>query len=104
MTVSMFVTLLTAFAAITGLCVEGVKKILDEIGKTYISNLLACIVGGIVGIGGTAAYYAIAGIAFTGVNIICMVLMGVSTAVGAMVGYDKLIQTIQQFRTKKTTK
>ena len=37
---------------------------------------------------------------FSATNIICMVLMGVATAVGAMVGYDKVIQTIKQIVSK----
>ena len=56
--------------------------------------MIACIVG----IGGTAIYYVLAGVAFTSVNVICMILMGLATAIGAMVGYDKVIQTIKQFQ------
>lgn len=96
MTVTMFIMLLAAFSTLTGLCTEGIKKLLDEQNVTYASNLLACIVGLIVGVCGTAAYYVIATIPFSAVNIVCMVLMGVASAVGAMVGYDKLMQMLKQ--------
>ena len=96
MTVSMFVILLSAFSLIVGLLTQAIKKLLDGLGAKYSSNVVAVIVSAIVGIGGTAVYYVIAGIPFSAVNIICMLLMGIATAVGAMVGYDKVIQTIKQ--------
>lgn len=96
MTVTMFIMLLTAFSTLTGLCTQGLKKLLDEQGVAYASNLLACIVGLIVGVCGTAAYYIIDKIQFNAVNVVCMVLMGVASAVGAMVGYDKLMQMLKQ--------
>lgn len=96
MTVSMFVILLSAFSLIVGLLTQAIKKLLDGLGAKYSSNVVAVIVSAIVGIGGTAIYYIIAGISFSATNIICMVLMGIATAVGAMVGYDKVIQTIKQ--------
>lgn len=98
MTVAMFITMMTGFSTLTGLFVQGIKKILDEKERKYSANLLACIVGCIVGIGGTAAYYAIGSIAFTTINVVCMVLMGVAVSLGAMVGYDKVVQMISQFR------
>ncbi len=96
MTVTMFIMLLTAFSTLTGLCTECIKKLLDEQNVTYASNLLASIVGLIVGICGTAVYYVIAAIPFSVVNIVCAVLMGIASAIGAMVGYDKLMQMLKQ--------
>lgn len=100
MTVSMFVILLSAFSLIVGLLTQAIKKLLDGLGAKYSSNVVAVIVSAIVGIGGTAIYYVISGIPFSATNIICMVLMGIATAVGAMVGYDKVIQTIKQIVSK----
>lgn len=100
MTVSMFLILLSAFSLIVGLVVQALKKLLDSLGATYSSNIVAVAVSAVVGIGGTVAYYIIAGIPFSAVNIICMLLMGIATAVGAMVGYDKVIQTIKQILEK----
>jgi uncharacterized protein YacL len=96
-TVSTFIILLTAMSTLTGFAVEGAKKILDEQNQTYSTNLLACIVGVIVGILGSGAYYILTEIPFTAQNIVCMVLIGVMAALGSMVGYDKIIQLVEQF-------
>lgn len=101
MTVSLFVTLLTAFSLISSICTEGVKKILDSINVKYSSNILVCIVACVIGIGGTGVYYSFASIPFTAINVICMVLMGLASSMGAMVGYDKVVQTIKQIMEKE---
>ncbi len=100
MTVALFISLVTVFATVTGLATEAIKKILDGKGIKYASNIVACIVAAIVGIGGTAAYYAICGIPWTAANIVCMILMGFAVAVGSMVGYDKVTQAIKQIASK----
>lgn len=100
MNVTMFITLLATFSSVTCLCVEGVKKILDELKVKYASNIVACIVGCIVGVGGTAAYYALNSIVFTHVNITAMLMMGLAVSLGSMVGYDKIVQAIEQFKNK----
>lgn len=100
MNITLFIALLTMFSAITGIATEGCKKILDESSMSYSSNILAFIVACVVGIGGTGVYYVLNSIEFNVVNIICMVLMGMATSVGAMVGYDKVIQTIAQLKNK----
>lgn len=100
MTVTMFITLLTVFATATSVCTEGIKKILNELNVTYASNLLASAIACIVGIGGTAVYYVLFGMPFTAANVVCMILMGVATAFGAMVGYDKVVQAIEQIAKK----
>lgn len=100
MNVTLFITLLTAFSAVTGICTECCKKLLDSLKVTYVSNILAFIIACVVGIGGTAIYYAVCSIEFNAINIVCMILMGIATSVGAMVGYDKVIQTIKQIKMK----
>lgn len=100
MTTTLFITLFTLFSTITGLCTQGIKKLLDDASIKYSSNVVAIIISCIVGIGGTAIYYALNSINFTSTNIICMILMGFVSAMGAMTGYDKIIQTIKQFKSK----
>lgn len=97
MTLTLFLGLLAAFSTITGICTEGIKKLLDENKVSYSSNMLAFVVSCVVGIGGTAVNYVMSGIPFNAPNVICMVLMGLATSMGAMVGYDKVIQTVKQF-------
>jgi len=96
MSASVFITLLTSFATITGVVTEFAKKILDEQEVKYSSNLLASIIGAVVGIGGTAVYYIFGNIEFNTINVTAMILMGVAVAVGSMVGYDKIKQLINQ--------
>ena len=100
MNVSLFITLLTSFSVVTSLCTEGIKKILNEKGVTYASNILASIVACIVGICGTGVYYIFSEMEFNAINITCMILMGLATWLCATVGYDKVIQTISQLKIK----
>lgn len=100
MTVTAFITLLAIFSTITGVIVEGIKKILDAAGTKYEANIVACIAGGVVGVAGSAVYYAISGIPFDAGNIVFMAVMGIASAIGSMVGYDKVIQTIEQIKNK----
>ena len=100
MTVVLFITLLTIFATVTSLITEGVKKLLDGSGIKYASNIVVCIVAAITGIGGTAAYYVFYNVEWTAANIVCMVLMGLATAIGSMTSYDKVVQAIEQIHKK----
>lgn len=101
MTVSMFITILTMLSTINCLCVEGVKKVLDELKVPYASNVVASIVGCVVGIGGSAVYYVLNGINFTPTNTTAMLMMGFAVSLGSMLGYDKITQAIEQFRNRK---
>ena len=98
MTVALFITLLTFFATITSLLTEGIKKFLDNMNFTYSSNILVLVLSLIIGIGGAAIFYYIMAIPFTGINVIAMILMGPANWLGAMLGYDKVIQTIEQIK------
>lgn len=101
MNITVFIGLVTVFSVITSLCTEACKKILDEINVKYASNILVCIIAAIVGILGTCAYYVLFSLEFNAVNIVCILLMSLTTAVGSMVGYDKVIQTIKQIASGK---
>lgn len=98
MNVTLFIALLTMFSAITGVITEGCKKLLNDIEMSYSSNILAFIVACFVGVGGTGVYYILNSIEFNIINVVCMILMGLATSIGAMVGYDKVIQTIGQLK------
>ena len=98
MNIALFIALLVAFSTITSLLTEAFKKLLDDTAIKYSSNILVVIIACVVGICGTGVYYTLSGIDFTLTNIVCMPLMGLTTAVGSMVGYDKVIQTIKQLK------
>ena len=101
MTLTIFMALLVTLAVVVSLITEAVKKALDESGVKYSSNVVVLIVALIAGVGGTALTYLFLAIPFTLPNIICMVLMAIAVWVGAMVGYDKVLQMIEQFRNIK---
>lgn len=101
MTLTLFVMLLVIFSVCVSLITEAVKKFLDDFSIQYSSNVVVLIIALIVGIGGTAIIYMFLGIDFIVPNIVCMVLMAIAIWVGAMVGYDKVIQMIEQLKTLK---
>lgn len=102
MDITIFVTLLFAFSVITGLVVQAVKQFISD--KQNLSyNILAVIIALIVGVCGSAIYYQFNCIPYTANSIIMMVLLGLGSALCSMVGYDKIIQAIQQIQSKFTT-
>lgn len=101
MTITLFLALIVVFAMAVSLLTEAIKKLFEGSKVTYSSNVIVLIVSIIVGIGGTAMAYIALGIAFTPPNIIAMVLMAVAVWVGAMLGYDKVLQMIEQIKNIK---
>lgn len=101
MTVTAFLIILAACAAITSLLTEGIKKFLDEQMVTYASNVLVLIIAVIVGCGATALYYVNYQIPFNALNSVYLALMGVANWLGATLGYDKVRQTIAQIGAKE---
>lgn len=101
MTISLFLTLIVTLATAVSLFTEAVKKSFEGTKIKYSSNVVVLIVSVIVGIGGTALTYMFLGIPFTTPNIICMVLMAVAVWIGSMLGYDKVLQMIEQIKTIK---
>lgn len=101
MTITLFMALLVVLAVAVSLLTEAVKKFFEGTEVTYSSNVVVLILSIVVGIFGTAMAYVSLGIAFTPPNIICMVLMAVAVWVGSMLGYDKVIQMIEQLKNVK---
>lgn len=101
MTLALFIALLVILAVVVSLITEAVKKFLQDAGIKYSANVVVLIVAIIVGAGGTALVYLFMGIPFTPPNIVCMVLMAVAVWVGSMVGYDKVIQMLEQLKDLK---
>lgn len=102
MTIEIFIIGLTACSLFTGLCTEAVKKLLDEANKTYRSNMLAAICSIITAAIATVAYTLISEIMVTVPFITSCVLLAIMSWLCAMVGYDKVRQTIEQILTKKS--
>ena len=83
-----FLLLLMIVSIFTGLFTEGIKKLLDEVSKKYLSNFLAGFVAVVLSqINAKMAVYLIA-----------LVLL---SWLASMVGYDKVIQAIAQCKKYK---
>lgn len=96
MTVTLFITLVTALSLVSSLLTEAVKK---TVGTTK-PTLVAAIIAAVSGWGGGIAAYILMGIAFTPASIVCLILLAPVIWLGATVGYDKVIEIIKQI-TKK---
>lgn len=100
MTIEKILVLLAILATLTSLITEAVKKFLDKSEIKYAANVVVLIVSIIVGGAGTMVFYIANGIAWTALNIICIFIMIVLNWLGAMLGYDKIIQAITQIKSK----
>ncbi len=100
MTIGLMLMLLVGGSAIASLLTEAIKKFVENIGKTVKPNIVALIMAFVVGGLGTIGFYLVAGIEFNTVNIIGIICMVLANWVGSMIGYDKVIQTIQQIGAK----
>lgn len=101
MTVTLFVTILTVGALVSGLLTEAIKKAYANAKKDYSANVIALINAAVIGGGGTVVTYMLLGVSWEVNNIICMALMVVCVWIGSMVGYDKIIQLIKQIAESK---
>lgn len=85
---------------LTGLATEAVKQVLVEINVSYKANTLAGIIALILSVGIGVGYVILNNLEFTSQIIICIIAQMFMSWLCAMVGYDKVIQAISQFKTK----
>lgn len=88
-------------STLTGLVTEAVKKIMVEHKKTYYANTLAGVASLFVSGGISVGYILINEIGFTTQTIIYCIALLFMSWLCAMVGYDKVIQAISQFKTTR---
>lgn len=93
-----FMTGLVVMSAVVGLATEAVKKVLEEHNVKYYANTLAGIVALVLSVLAGVAYVVITSAAFTGSMVVGIVTFVFTSWLCAMVGYDKVIQTIAQFK------
>lgn len=98
MTFETFLLLLMIVSVLTGLFTEAVKKLLDEAKKPYKSNMLAGIVSAALSAAvGTGYVILMESTINTKLAVILIALILLSW-LSAMVGYDKVVQAISQFK------
>ena len=103
MSTTIFLTLLAAFALLSSLITEGIKNLVRD-RENLPTNIVAIIVGLLVGGVGTGFYYVLNDIVFNSYNIVYLIIMGFANGLCAMVGYDKFIQTLKQCGITKDSK
>lgn len=96
--------LLSALAFVSVMCsltVEAIKKLLEEQGKEYKSNLLAAIVSVVLSTLAMIFYALYFNIGFSIQVVIITVCFAFLSWLCAMCGYDKVKQLINQFSNKE---
>ena len=93
-----FLMLLLVVSVLTSLCVEGIKKLLDERGKTYYSNTLAGISSVVLSVFVGIAYVILVQATLNIQMAVYLIALILLSWLCAMVGYDKVMQAITQIR------
>lgn len=98
MTMDLFILLLLAISLVSGLVVEGIKKLLDELKVQYKSNLLAGIVSAVLSVCVGVGYIIMTETVINAKMILILIALVFLSWLGAMVGYDKVKQTLLQIK------
>ena len=101
MDLSFLTTALIAVSLLTNLTVEGLKKLMDERGVTYSSNLLAAVTSVIIAAAIFGGYMIMNDITFTIKIAVQIVVLMYLAFLSSTVGYDKIIQTLKQIKETK---
>lgn len=97
--IQIFLLGLLVVSTLTGLTTEALKTFLSKKDEPYCSNTLAGFVALFLSILVGIAYILMNGIPITSQIIVCLVALVFMSWLCAMVGYDKVVQAISQFKT-----
>lgn len=98
MSLEVFLLGLLIVSTLTGLFTEAIKKWLDERGKKYYSNALAGYVAIGLSIAVGIAYIILVGAVLNAQTAVYLIALILLSWLCAMVGYDKVMQAIAQFK------
>lgn len=98
MTFEIFMAGLLLVSVLTGLFTEAIKGWLSEHGKKFYCNALAGYVAAGVSVLVSAGYLIITETAFNLKMAVYLIALVLLSWLAAMVGYDKVIQSITQFK------
>lgn len=101
MTLDIFLLGLMIVSVFTGLFTEGIKKWLQEKKKDYAANALAGYVAIGLSILVSAAYIILTEAVLNAQMTVYLIALVLLSWLVAMIGYDKVIQAIMQFKIKK---
>lgn len=100
MTLQIFLAVLLIVSTLTGLFTEGIKKVLEERNKSYYSNVLAGAVSVVLSVLVWFCYVIIVDAVINAQMIVFLIALVLLSWLCAMVGYDKVIQAISQFKSE----
>lgn len=100
MTFDMFLILLFIVSLFTSLVTEAIKKNLEKKQTEYSANVLAGIVAVILSAAVWAAYVILTATIINAHMIVYLIALMFLSWLSAMVGYDKVVQTIMQAKSK----
>lgn len=98
MSLEVFLLGLLIVSTLTGLFTEAIKKWLDEWGKKYYPNALAGYVAIGLSIAVGIAYIILVGAVLNAQTAVYLIALILLSWLCAMVGYDKVMQAIAQFK------
>lgn len=96
MSTEMFLRILLIMSVCTSLFTEALKKFFDGIKFNYCSNVLAGIVSIIIGLFICIGYTVYTNVSLSPAIIVSYIALIALSWVMAMVGYDKVIQSVKQ--------
>lgn len=100
MTIKLFIMLFAIGAAVSALLTEAIKKTFENAGKETNPNVLALIDAIVIGCGGTAIAYILMDIPWNLDNIVCLILMSLFVWIGSVIGYDKVMELLDNLPSK----
>lgn len=90
---------LLVVSTLTGLTTEAIKNTMKEYGKSYKANTLAGVVSLILSVAVSFGYGILNKMDVSDISfIVCVICLVFLSWLCAMVGYDKVIQSISQFK------
>ena len=101
MSITFLTTALLTVSLLTNLTVEAIKKLLDGANRQYSSNLLAAIMSIVITIGVSAVYIIMNDITLSCKICVEVVVIIYLSFLTSTVGYDKVIQMINQLSLKE---
>lgn len=104
MTITLFISIFTAGVVGVEFLTEAIKKAYANANKAYSPNMIALINSVVIGFGGTAVTYILMDIPWTVNNVVCALLMVFVMWLGSMLGYDKVLQLLNQYKDSQEKK
>lgn len=98
MNLEVFLLILLIVSMLTGLVTEAIKIWLQERDKKYYANALAGYVAVVMSIAVGAAYIILTEAALNALMAVYLIALVFLSWLSAMVGYDKVVQAISQFK------